>query len=154
MRDHQLSALEHEGELSSGLSEEALADIVRLFDDAGSRVRRVADLGCGPGVGTGALVRTFPAATVVAVDNSVTMLEQTAARAARLGYADRVETRLLDLNGDLQSLGRCDLAWAAMAIHHAHDEVATLRALRSLITPVGFLCILERAQPLSVRCAD
>ena len=154
MHDRQLSALEYEGELSSGLAEEALAVTARLFDDAESRVRRVVDLGCGPGVGTAALVKTFPAAMVVAVDNSAAMLERTAARAAGLGHADRVETRLLDLDGDLRSLGRCDLAWAAMSIHHAHDEVATLRALRSLIAPLGLLCVLERAEPLSVRCAD
>ena len=154
MHEHQLAALEHEGELASGLVEEALAVTARLFHDAGSEVRRALDLGCGPGVGTAALVRTFPSATVVAVDDSPAMLEQTAARAAGLGHAERVETRLLDLDGDLRSLGRCDLAWAAMSIHHAHDEVATLRALRSLIAPLGLLCVLERAEPLSVRCAD
>ena len=154
MHDHQLFALECEGELSSGLAEKALAVTARLFHEAGTRVRRVVDLGCGPGVGTGALATAFPEATVVAVDNSPAMLEQTAARAAGLGHADRVETRLLDLDGDLPSLGRCDLVWAAMSIHHAHDEVATLQALRSLIAPLGLLCVLERAEPLSVRCAD
>ena len=112
------------------------------------------DLGCGPGVGTAALVRTFPAATVVAVDNSSAMLERTAARAAELGHGGRVETRLLDLDGDLRSLGSCDLVWAAMSIHHAHDEVATIRALRSLIATLGLLCVLERAEPLTARCAD
>ena len=120
----------------------------------GSDVRRVVDLGCGPGVGTATLARTFPEATIVAVDNSEVMLERTAARAIELDLGSRVETRLLDLDGELQSLGQCDLVWAAMSIHHAHDEVATLRALRSLIEPDGLLCILERADPLSVRCVD
>lgn len=119
MHDHRHEALEHEGELSSGLAEAALAAAARLFDDRGSQVRRVLDLGCGPGVGTAALVRTFPGATVVAVDSSPAMLERTAIRAAGLGHVGRVETRLLDLDGDLRSLGRCDLAWAAMSIHHA-----------------------------------
>jgi len=67
---------------------------------------------------------------------------------------ERIRALVLDLDGDLRSLGRCDLAWAAMSIHHANDEVATLRALRSLIAPLGLLCVLERAEPLSVRCAD
>lgn len=154
MNKHQLAALEHEGELASGLVGEALAVTASLFRHAGSEVRRVVDLGSGPGVGTGALVMTFPDATVVAVDNSAAMLQRAAARAAGLGHADRVETRLLDLDGDLRSLGSCDLAWAAMSIHHAHDEVATLRALRSLIAPLGLLCVLERAEPMSVRCVD
>jgi trans-aconitate methyltransferase len=153
VHDHQHAALEHEGELSSGVAQEALAITARLFDDADTRVGRVVDLGCGPGVGTTALARTFPDATVVAVDNSPAMLERTAARAAGLGQAGRVETRVLDIDGDLGSLGCCDLVWAAMSIHHAHDEVATLRALRSMVAPAGLLCVLERADPLSARCA-
>lgn len=154
MHDHHHAALEHEGELSSGLAEEAIALTAGLLDDAGPEVRRILDLGCGPGVGTAALAEAFPDATVVAVDESAVMLGRAVARVAGLGYAARVETHQLDLNGDLSSLGRCDLAWAAMSIHHANDEVSTLRAVRSLIVPLGLLCVLERAEPMFVRFAD
>lgn len=154
MHDHQPAALEREGELSAGLTDDVLAFAARLIDGRESAVRRAVDLGCGPGVGTVALARAFPQAAIVAVDNSPAMLDLVAARAADGGYARRVETHQLDLDGDLGTLGPADLVWAAMSIHHASDEVATLRALRSLIAPHGLLCILERADPLSVACTD
>lgn len=146
--------LEVEGELSLGLVEEAVALCARRFDDAGVQVSRVIDLGCGPGVGTASLAEAFRSASVVAVDGSRAMLERADARAARLGNAGRVETRQLDLNEDLASLGRCDLVWAAMAIHHADDEVATLRRIRSLLDSRGLVCVLERADPTIIRFAD
>ncbi len=146
--------LEVEGRLSLGLAEEATAVCAGLFDDAGVRVRRVIDLGCGPGVGTALLAQAFRPALVLAVNGSHAMLERAEARAARLGHAGRIETRRLDLNEDLASLGRCDLVWAAMAIHHAEDEVATLRRIRALLDPHGLVCVLERADPTSIRFAD
>jgi SAM-dependent methyltransferase len=117
-------------------------------------VRRVLDLGCGPGVGTALLASAFPTATVVAVDGAAAMLARAQARAARLGLADRVEARTADLDGDLAALGPCDLAWAALAIHHVADEAATLARVRALLRPHGLVCLLERADPLEVRLAD
>jgi SAM-dependent methyltransferase len=146
--------LEVEGELSAGVAGEAIAVCAGLLDDAGVEVRRVIDLGCGPGVATGLLAQAFASASVVAVDGSAAMLERAGARARRLGLAGRIETRRLDLDGDLAGLGRCDLAWAAMAVHHAQDEVATLRRIRSLLDPGGLVCVLERADPTSIRLAD
>lgn len=146
--------LEMEGELSAGVVDVAIAVCAGLFDDAGVVVRRVIDLGCGPGVGSAQLARAFPSASVVAVDGSPAMLERAGARASRLGMSDRIATRRLDLDGDLGSLGRCDLAWAAMAVHHSEDEVATLRRIGSLVEPQGLVCVLERAEPMSVRLAD
>ena len=131
--------------------EEAIGLCAGLFDDAGTQVRRVIDLGCGPGVGTALLLEAFRSATALAVDGSRPMLDRAQARAERLGYASRVEIREVDLNEDLQSLGRCDLAWAAMAIHHADDEVATLSRIRPLLEPRGLVSLLERADPVSIR---
>ena len=68
--------------------------------------------------------------------------------------ATRVEARPLDLDGDFQALGTCDLAWAAMAIHHAEDDVATLTRFRNLLRPQGLVCVLERADPMVVQLAD
>jgi trans-aconitate methyltransferase len=141
--------LEAEGEQSSGVVEEAIAVCAGLFDDAGVQVRRVIDLGCGPGVGTAALAHAFPSASIVAVDGSHAMLERAQARATRSGLADRIETRRIDLDGELASLGRCDLAWAALAIHHVRDELATLRRIGSLLDPRGLVCLLEKADPTS-----
>ena len=148
------AALEVEGELTAGLADEAIALCADRFAAAGNTVRRVIDLGCGPGVGTALLAEEFPSATVVAVDGFAAMLARAEARVARLGLASRLEARQLDLDGDLQALGACDLAWAAMAIHHADDEIATLRRIGKLLRPQGLLCVLERADPMVVRLAD
>ena len=148
------ATLEVEGELTAALTAEAIALCADRHAAAGTTVRRVIDLGCGPGVGTAQLAERFPSATVVAVDGSAAMLERAEARVARLGVASRVEARRLDLDGDLQALGTCDLAWAAMAIHHADDEVATLSRIGKLLRPQGLLCVLERADPMVVRLAD
>ncbi len=148
------ATLEVEGELTAALTAEAIALCADRHAAAGTTVRRVIDLGCGPGVGTAQLAERFPSATVVAVDGSAAMLGRAEARVARLGVASRVEARRLDLDGDLQALGTCDLAWAAMAIHHADDEVATLSRIGKLLRPQGLLCVLERADPMVVRLAD
>ncbi len=148
------AALEVEGELTAGLAEAAIRLCAERFAVAGVTVRRVIDLGCGPGVATARLAEQFPSATVVAVDGSAAMLARAEARAARLGVASRVQARRLDLDGELQALGTCDLAWAAMAIHHADDEIATLARIRNLLEPHGLLCVLERAAPMVIRLAD
>lgn len=148
------AALEVEGQLASGVAAEAIAVCADRFADQGHRVERVADIGCGPGVDTVLLAEKFPSATVVAADGSTAMLARAEARAKRLGVADRVETCAVDLNGDLQIVGSCDLAWSAMAIHHAEDEVATLSRIGELLRPQGLVCLLERADPTSVRLAD
>jgi trans-aconitate methyltransferase len=148
------AALEVEGELASGLAAEAIELCADRFADQGRTVERVVDIGSGPGVDTARLAERFPSATVVAADGSAAMLARAEARAKRLGLADRVETCAVDLNGDLQIVGSCDLAWSAMAIHHAEDEVATLSRIRELLRPQGLVCLLERAAPMSVRLAD
>ena len=152
--EHVAATLEVEGELTAGLADEAIALCADRFAADGTTVRRVIDLGSGPGVGTALLAERFPSATVVAADGSAAMLARAEARVARLGLASRIEARQLDLDGDLQALGACDLAWAAMAIHHADDEVATLRRFGKLLHPHGLLCVLERADPMVVRLAD
>lgn len=146
--------LDTEGELSGPLIGQAIASASCLLADRDGSVRRALDVGCGPGVATTALAEAFPGATVVAVDGSATMLASVDKRAGRAGIGLRVETRPVDLNGDLEALGRYDLVWAAMSLHHVDDEVVTLRRVRALLQPLGVLCVLERAEPTSVRWAD
>ena len=146
--------LDAEGELSAPLIGQAIASTARLLDARDVPVGRVLDLGCGPGVATTALAEAFPGTTVVAVDGSATMLTSVDSRAGRAGHGNRVETRLVDLNGELESLGRYDLVWAAMSLHHVEDEVTTLRRVRAQLQPLGVLSVLERSAPTSVRWAD
>ena len=141
---------ELEGEVLIGFVETAgsvLAEICRLHD---VQVRRVVDLGCGPGVGTCALAQRFSSADVLAVDGSAAMLERAAERAERLGLGDRIATRRVDLPDGLDAVGRADIVWASMVIHHVGDEAAALRRISALLESGGLLAIVERAGPVRV----
>jgi SAM-dependent methyltransferase len=152
--DAGVALLELEGEVFSGFTREATTALKPIIEASGIAVRRVIDLGCGPGVATCELAALLEPASVVAADASSAMLERVAARAARLGRDGQVETRRVDLDGDLRPLGSCDLVYASLSLHHVHDEVATLGQIRSMLQPHGLLCLLERADPPVVRLSD
>lgn len=141
---------ELDGEELGGLTTQAISVLGELCQRHGVEVRRVLDIGCGPGVGTCWLAQRFDAASVVAVDGSATMLEHVKARARRLGLASRVQTRLVELPVGLSALGRTDIAWASMVLHHVGDEAAALRRIRDLLDVGGLLAVVERAGPVRV----
>ena len=85
--------------------------------------------------------RRSPPRTVLGVDGSRTILDRAKTRASN---EPRITWQQLDLSGDLASLGRCDLVWAAMVIHHADDAAALLARISSLLERGGLLCVLER----------
>jgi trans-aconitate methyltransferase len=127
---------------------EALLEVVTVAAaSAGERcgsVRRIVDLGSGPGVGTCELARLFPDAEVVAVDGSEPMLLRAAERARSLGFADRVTTHLAHLPDGIADLEPADLVFASMVLHHAPDAAGVLRAVaRSLVTSESILVVVE-----------
>ena len=117
-------------------------------------VRHILDIGCGPGVGTCVLAEHFPSASVLAADGSAEMLANVTARAARLGVADRVETRLVELPDGIATLGRADLVWASLVLHHVGDEAAALRGLGARLEPGGLLALVEFGDPMRVLPVD
>jgi SAM-dependent methyltransferase len=145
---------ELEGEVLTPLANDAIALLAEHAERRGKDVRRVLDLGSGPGVGTCLLADRFGDATVVAVDGSAGMLERATDRSRRRGTAAPVETVQLDLSSDLRDLGRCDVVWASMSVHHLGDEAALLERLHALLEPNGLLALVERGDPLTVRLPD
>ena len=137
-----------------GLLEEATAVLAQRCEAEGVEVRRVLDLGCGPGVGTCELAARFGAASVVAVDGSATMLQRVTTRAEQHGLAARVETRRLELSAGFDDLGRADVVWASMVLHHVGDERSALRGIRRVLEPGGLLVVVEPAGPVRVVPAD
>ncbi len=109
---------------------------------AGAPVGRVLDVGSGPGVIAGLLADAFPAAEVVAVDQSAALLER-----ARTRSGGRVGTHRADLPGDFATLGEADLIWSGNAIHHLGDQQAALTALAGALRPGGLLAVAERGLP-------
>lgn len=134
---------ELDAEVLISLLDEATSLLADLCASDGLEVRRILDIGSGPGVGTCVLAERFPAATVIAADGTKEMLVNVEARAARLGLSERVETSLVDLPDGLGGLGQADLVWASLVLHHVGDEAAALRGLRARLRPGGLLALAE-----------
>jgi len=140
--------LELDGEILLPYVTETAARVADLCRQDGIAVRRILDIGSGPGVATCELARRFPLATVVGTDGSEELLERAAARAESAGLAGRVTTRQVDLPDGIERLGRADLIWMAMVLHHIGDEGAALRRLRGMLNPGGLLVLAEHGDPL------
>ncbi|MGW3045132.1 class I SAM-dependent methyltransferase [Kitasatospora sp. NPDC001159] len=135
--------LEQEADLRAGAVTEAarwLSGLSGLSGEGG--VRRVLDVGSGPGVIAGLLAEVFPAAEVVAVDQSAALLER-----ARTRSGGRLGTQQADLPAEFEKLGEADLIWAGNAIHHLGDQQAALTALGARLRPGGLLAVAESGLP-------
>jgi SAM-dependent methyltransferase len=141
---------EHEGEVLVGFVAEAAGVVAGIAARDGTEVRRVLDLGCGPGVGTCCLAERFASAQVTAADGSTAMLERAAARVERLGLTSRVETRQVEIPGGLGLLGPAEVVWASMVLHHVGDEAGALRGIRETLAPGGLLGLAEQAGSVRV----
>lgn len=133
--------LEQNAELSSEQYTQAARWISGLPD--APKVRRVLDIGSGPGVVSCLLAEAFPDAEVVAVDGTPALLERTRARAERLGLGDRVATLHAELPGELTGLGQADLIWAGNTLHHMGDQRAVLAGFAALLNPGGTVALVE-----------
>ncbi|MFG3496883.1 class I SAM-dependent methyltransferase [Streptomyces sp. NPDC047928] len=141
-----LPLLERGAELQSPLYRQAAAWLGDLVPSAA--VRRVLDVGSGPGVLSCLLAEAFPYAEVVAVDGTPELLERAGRRAASLGHIGaRVTLRHAELPDALGELGDADLIWAGDAVHHLGDQGAALAALARLLRPGGVLALVEGGLP-------
>ncbi|MFE7411647.1 class I SAM-dependent methyltransferase, partial [Streptomyces laurentii] len=104
-----------QAETQSPLYAEAAAWLASLAP--AGRVRRVLDVGSGPGVVTALLAEAFPEAEVVAVDATPELLALARERADARGLGDRVATLRAELPGDFDALGTADLVWASNSLH-------------------------------------
>jgi SAM-dependent methyltransferase len=141
---------ELEGEVLIRFVTDTAEQVKARRDPEGPPVRRILDIGSGPGVGACELARLFPEAQVVAIDGSPAMLARAADRAEKHGLGAQVTTRLAELPGGLDSLEPADLIWASMSLHHVGDEVGLLRVLGALLDPQGVIAVAELAEPMRV----
>lgn len=139
---------ELEGEVLAELVSKAVSILAEQCRRQDVEVRRVLDIGSGPGVGSCLLAQRFGAAEVVAVDGSATMLEYAIARASRMGLGDRVATRLAEVPNGLSGLGPAEIVWASLVLHHVGDEVGALGEFRQLLAPGGVLALVELPGPV------
>ncbi|MFJ3203160.1 class I SAM-dependent methyltransferase [Streptomyces sp. NPDC086989] len=145
--DAQATALETGAELQLPALRRTAARLGELLGPR-AQVRRVLDIGSGPGVMTCVLAEAFADAETVAVDGSPGLLERTLARAGRLGLGDRVAARNAGLPEGLDGLGTADLIWSSKAVHHLGDQQGALDALTAALRPGGVLAVAEGGLPM------
>ncbi|MFI0986560.1 class I SAM-dependent methyltransferase [Streptomyces exfoliatus] len=110
-------------------------------------VRRILDVGSGPGVLTSLLAESFPAAETVAVDGSPELLARTRDRAEARGLGARVSTLHAELPEGIAGLGQADLIWAGNSVHHIGDQRAALVEFAGLLNPGGLIALVEGGLP-------
>ncbi|WP_137992318.1 class I SAM-dependent methyltransferase [Streptomyces vilmorinianum] len=137
--------LERQAEIQGDAYARAAAWIGDLLPAAG--VRRILDIGSGPGVVTALLAEAFPAAEVVAVDASPELLERARARAEARGLGARVSTLHAELPAGFDDLGEADLIWAGNSLHHLGDQRAALAAFAGLLRSGGLVALVEGGLP-------
>jgi SAM-dependent methyltransferase len=137
--------LERGAELQSPLYRQAATWLGELLPTAG--VRRILDIGSGPGVLTVLLAEAFPYAEVVAVDATEPLLERARIRAERAGHGDRIRTHHAELPDSIEELGEADLIWAGNSVHHLGDQRAALGGFARLLRPGGLLAVVEGGLP-------
>ncbi|WP_405859264.1 class I SAM-dependent methyltransferase [Streptomyces sp. NBC_00090] len=137
--------LEREAEIASPAYLDAAAWLGTLAPVHG--VRRILDIGSGPGVVTSLLAEAFPAAETVAVDGTPELLVRARDRAGTRGLGPRVSTLHAELPEDIGTLGEADLIWAGNSLHHIGDQRAALAELAGLLRPGGLIALVEGGLP-------
>ena len=146
--------LENSGDLQLPVLHRTATHLSELLDPE-KKVRRILDIGSGPGVMTCVLAEAFAGAEVVAVDGTPGLLDRARARAERLGLGGRVtvlHTQLPEgLDGDEHGeggLGAADLIWSSKAVHHLGDQQGVLNELAAVLRPGGLLAVAEGGLPM------
>jgi demethylmenaquinone methyltransferase / 2-methoxy-6-polyprenyl-1,4-benzoquinol methylase len=113
----------------------------------GRPVRRVLDIGCGPGSLTVLAARHYPEAQVVGADFTAAMLREADARTA----AAPVRPRLRLARASALTLpfhdGAFDVAMSAFVVRNLPDLPLAFRELRRTLAPGGTLLTLEITEP-------
>ena len=121
---------------------------VSLVADSGHAVRRVVDLGAGPGAFLEAFLDAFPGAAGTWIDSSAPMAERAEERLGRFG--DRVRLVRADVRrADALGAGPADVVVSSRVIHHFEPE--TIRVIYGAafdrLRPGGFLFNLDHVGP-------
>nr|WP_280696604.1 methyltransferase [Kitasatospora sp. GP82]MDH6124629.1 SAM-dependent methyltransferase [Kitasatospora sp. GP82] len=147
--------LERNGELQLPLLRRTAAHLRELLAPT-TEVRRILDIGSGPGVMTCVFAEAFADAEAVAVDGAPGLLGRALARADRLGLGGRVAVRHAELPEGLDGgdehggggPGTADLVWSSKAVHHLGDQQGALDALAGVLRPGGLLAVAEGGLPM------
>ena len=155
----QLATLELEGEVSAPWVQDAIRWLAPMvYAPSEPPVRRIVDVGSGPGIASVLLGQAFPSARVVAYDGNAAFLERAAERVETAGLGERFETRRGHIGPELDEFAPTDLVWAARVIHHLEDPTGGLAQMGRVLRPPdppagragGLLAVVEGGLPTRV----
>ncbi|MCL2512716.1 MAG: methyltransferase domain-containing protein [Oscillospiraceae bacterium] len=97
--------------------------------------KRIIDIGCGSGSSTAVLKSRWPAAEIVGLDNSKSMLERAKEK------TPGIEWVCGDASGDLSHLGAFDIVFSNAAIQWMPNHPLLLKNLYSILTDGGIFAV-------------
>jgi len=101
---------------------------------------RIADVGCGHGVSTLLLARTYPSCEVAGFDSHPGSIARAQERAREAGLAGRVR---FEVASATEFSGRYDLVLLLDCLHDMGDPEAACRRIREALDPDGTLLLVE-----------
>lgn len=112
-------------------------------------VRRVLDIGCGPGSLTVLAARHYPTAEVIGADFTTAMLREARGRTHRLAQRPRLRFARASALSLPFAPGSFDVAMSAFVARNLTDLPRAFRELRRVLAPGGTLLTLEITEPAS-----
>ena len=130
---------------------EMMGTLVTAIPFARDEPFRIVELGSGEGLLTEALLDTFPAATVLALDGSEFMRRAAAARTARFGARAKVRAFELDTLGWWDLMLGSDLVVSSLCLHHLNDAKTQYlyKAVATRVSARGALLVADLIDPMS-----
>ena len=132
--------------------ERQIDTICRLIP-AGAAPFRVIELCCGEGLLAEAILECYPAASLLGLDRSTTMLSQAQARLMRFGGRFTAQSFDLSASDWRASVGPARAVVSSLAIHHLDgaEKLALFHDILMLLEPGGALVIADVMQPADER---
>ncbi len=122
-------------EQHAGLQRVVADHLARLLPDL--ERPRVLELGCGTGLFSRHLVKSYPEGRFILTDAAPAMIAECRRNLAKLG-ASRISYEVMDA-GEAGGHAELDLIAASMTLHWLPDPNAALERLHRLLTPQGVL---------------
>ena len=122
---------------------EQIADVLEHVPEPG-KIRRILDLGCGPGVSAFVLAEHLPHTQVDGVDLAVKMIDRAKVHHRRtFAHLKNVEFHVGDATELPWEDGTFDLAVGHSFLYLVPDQAAVLAETRRLLAPGGTMVLLE-----------
>ena len=130
---------------------EMMATLVAAIPFGGADTVRIVELGSGEGKLAEALLDTFPAATMLALDGSASMRLETTTRTARFGARIVVRDFTLDALDWWDLMSGADLVVSSLCLHHLNDakKQYLYKAVADRLSSQGALLVADVIEPMS-----